>query len=200
MLLAMLPGSCASVDPAAPADGVRLACIGLADPDCTSVATTAMSRVPGAGTIVAVVVEAYPCDVGQCPPGFEDRKELSITVELVDPARIHQFGATTMFTGDLTISSGLDAVSTVVSPASTRTGTDVDPFTTGHCGLGSPIDADGSLWDPIGSIDARMPGLVGDVAGRFVLTGDRSARFVTATGFGLNLLRRDGPKSYLGCD
>ena len=196
----VLLSACGGSDPSPASEGVSLACVGVAEQECQSVASAAAGRVGGAGTIVAVAVEAYPCDIGQCPPGFEERQELSIVVELVGPPRIHQFGATTMFTGSLTIDAGLDAVSFPISPASRRTGSGLDAFSTGHCGLGSPIDADGSLWDPVGFIDPRAKAVIGESSGRFLLTGDDTARFEARDGFVIGLVRRAGAKSYLGCD
>ena len=72
-------------------------------------------------------------------------------------------------------------------------------FTIGHCGLSSPIDVDGSLWDPIGAIDGSHPAAINAAAGQFTLAGEATARFETDTGFAVNLLRREGPKAFRLC-
>jgi hypothetical protein len=45
----------------------------------------------------------------------------------------------------------------VMLAASSRQGLEIAqpfPFALGHCGLGSPVDVDGSLWDPLAGVDA----------------------------------------------
>lgn len=80
-------------------------------------------------------------------------------------------------------------------------------FSLGHCGLHSPIDVDGSFWDPI---DGLTPGggpldLEGDseminaTVGFFVVIGD-DARFRTESGSVIRLERHDGEKEFPGCD
>jgi len=80
-------------------------------------------------------------------------------------------------------------------------------FSLGHCGLSSPIDVDGSFWDPVDGLDAggaRLD-LEGDseminaTAGFFVVIGDE-ARFRTESGSVLTLERHDGQKEFPGCD
>ena len=80
-------------------------------------------------------------------------------------------------------------------------------FSLGHCGLASPIDVDGSFWDPLDGVTAgggRLD-LEGDseminaTAGFFVVIGD-DARFRTGSGSVLSLTRQDGEKEFPGCD
>jgi hypothetical protein len=70
----------------------------------------------------------------------------------------------------------------------------------GHCGLMSPIDVDGSLWDPVGFVDGDDPAYLNASPGTLSLLGPALARFVADTGFIVGLARRVGPKSYSLCD
>jgi hypothetical protein len=80
-------------------------------------------------------------------------------------------------------------------------------FSLGHCGLSSPIDVDGSFWDPIdgltaagGPLDLESDGeMINATAGFFVVIGDE-ARFRTESGSVLSLERHEGEKEFPGCD
>ena len=80
-------------------------------------------------------------------------------------------------------------------------------FSLGHCGLSSPIDVDGSFWDPAegltaggGPLDLESDGeMINATAGFFVVIGDE-ARFRTGSGSVLTLERHDGEKEFPGCD
>jgi hypothetical protein len=198
--LALALTCCDAAEPSTTADpDIRLACLSVKEAACESIAGEVRGRMAGAGSLVAMSVESFPCDIGQCPPGFEARQEYSIVAEFTAPPRIRQFGATTMFTGSLQIDAGMDTESVVVLPVSVRTGERARPLSLGLCGLGSPIDADGSLWDAVGAIDSRHDAAANAAPGQFSLTGETTARFQSDSGFAVNLLRRAGPKSYRLC-
>jgi len=81
-------------------------------------------------------------------------------------------------------------------------------FDLGHCGLGSPIDFDGSLWNPIaGDEGAGGPltedhrsELINQTSGTLImLTGDL-ARFVTPLGAVVTLARLPAGRPYYFCD
>jgi hypothetical protein len=86
-----------------------------------------------------------------------------------------------------------------VTPSSGPAG-DVIPFATGHCGLFSPIDVDGALWDPHGPVDAAAFEANNAAEGRFERTGQGTATFVADTGFRVGLLRHAGAGVYPLCD
>jgi hypothetical protein len=101
-----------------------------------------------------------------------------------------------------------EAGGTILAPASAP----IEPatayrFSLGHCGLHSPIDVDGSFWDPIDGLTAggaplelgSDPEMINATAGFFVVIGDE-ARFRTETGSVVRLERHDGPKEFPGCD
>lgn len=80
-------------------------------------------------------------------------------------------------------------------------------FVLGHCGLLSPIDVDGSLWDAVDGVTAGGGPLdleadvemINGTPGVLVVIGDE-ARFRTEGGSVLRLARHDGRKEFPGCD
>jgi hypothetical protein len=79
-------------------------------------------------------------------------------------------------------------------------------FSLGHCGLGSPVDADGSFWDAVDGIDPagrplrleRDNEMINQTSGVIVVIGDE-ARFRTDTGSLIRLERHAGEKEFPGC-
>lgn len=101
-----------------------------------------------------------------------------------------------------------DAGGTIFTPVSAP----IEPatayrFDLGHCGLLSPIDVDGSFWDPVDGLTARGgrldlaadPEMINVTSGFFVVIGDE-ARFRTVTGSVVRLERHAGEKEFPGCD
>jgi hypothetical protein len=84
----------------------------------------------------------------------------------------------------------------------------VFPFTLEHCGLGSPVDVDGSLWDPTGGIDAQggpidtdaeIGDLINPTEGEAVLVGEDRLDFRTPLGVVVVFTRHEGAKGYPAC-
>jgi hypothetical protein len=81
-------------------------------------------------------------------------------------------------------------------------------LTLGHCGLGSPLDFDGSLWDPVGGHDGRGAAIAEEQLGELInatdvavtLVDTRTAWLVTGSGAVVLLARHAGPRNYLLCD
>ncbi len=77
----------------------------------------------------------------------------------------------------------------------------------GHCGLFSPVDVDGSFWDPVGGTTADGAELdlqadsemINATGGLIVVIGDE-ARFRTASGSVVRFERHPGEKEFPGCD
>lgn len=101
-----------------------------------------------------------------------------------------------------------DAGGTILAPVSAP----IQPatayrFSMGHCGLDSPIDADGSFWDPVEGLTAgggpldleAAQEMINASAGFFVVIGDE-ARFRTEAGSVVSLERHAGEKEFPGCD
>lgn len=102
-----------------------------------------------------------------------------------------------------------EPVATVQShtpPGSVPIGAD-QSFTLGHCGLGSPIDLDGALWDPVAGDDGFGGPLTEDQIGELinstpvvlVLIDHETALFATPLGARILLTRHDGPRAYRLC-
>lgn len=81
-------------------------------------------------------------------------------------------------------------------------------FTLGHCGLISPIDIDGSLWDPIAGHDGnggplsevQLSELINGTPTIVTLTAPNTAELLTPSGAVIALQRHDGPRTYFLCD
>jgi hypothetical protein len=98
-----------------------------------------------------------------------------------------------------------------VEPASVR-GIPEDvvfSLTLGHCGLGSPIDVDGSVWDPVGGLDAfgepidseeEVGELINATAVSAIIASVGRLDLRTPLGSVVVLARHDGPRDYPGCD
>ena len=77
-----------------------------------------------------------------------------------------------------------------------------------HCGLNSPIDIDGSLWEPVGAHEgsggplneAQIGDLINPTTTVVVLTSPEFLQMRTPTGAVVLLARHDGPREYIGCD
>lgn len=80
-------------------------------------------------------------------------------------------------------------------------------FALAHCGLFSPIDFDGSLWDPVGGDDGfggpltddQQGELVNATSGTLTLIQPNLAQFVTPLGAVVTLSRHNGGRLYHLC-
>jgi hypothetical protein len=76
-----------------------------------------------------------------------------------------------------------------------------------HCGLFSPIDVDGSLWEPIAGDDGaggpltadQIGDLINETSVALVLVDHATMLMVTRHGGRVLLTRHDGPRNYFGC-
>ena len=77
----------------------------------------------------------------------------------------------------------------------------------GHCGLLSPVDVDGSFWNPVdgttadgAELDLRADSeMINATGGLIVVIGDE-ARFRTASGSVVRFERHAGEREFPGCD
>lgn len=83
-----------------------------------------------------------------------------------------------------------------ISPTGAVIGTDYG-YAMPHCGIGSPIDVDGSFWDAV--ILPPDPVQFDGVPGTFRLTARDVATFTDASGAVLHLARHQGPKEFGYC-
>jgi hypothetical protein len=106
---------------------------------------------------------------------------------------------------------GLDefgiSIDAITPPGSVPVGSE-QAFTLGHCGLSSPIDIDGSLWDPVagegaagGPLTETNTGeLINSTAVLLVLVDAQTMLMATPAGARILLERHNGPRFYRGCD
>jgi hypothetical protein len=82
------------------------------------------------------------------------------------------------------------------------------PLSLGHCGLFSPVDVDGSLWQPVGGLDAtggaidtdeEIGELINATVGELTIVDEGSAVFRTSTGQLIAMERADGNVDYPLC-
>jgi hypothetical protein len=187
-----------SPDPVGPTHPV--ACLDLSSADCRTVADATAVSFARDVVISAMVVQGFACVGGlqDCPDTLQARPAGSPLVETLD-GRLWTV-AVSIAGGQIVLGDPVEALSARVAPTSGRAGAAEIPFSLGHCGLYSPIDVDGSFWDPVGPIDGQHPAAINASDGRLRFTGPASAEFRTADGFVLALARRAGPKSYQLCD
>jgi hypothetical protein len=81
-------------------------------------------------------------------------------------------------------------------------------FSLGHCGLYSPVDVDGSLWEPVGGhdaqggpidTDAEVGQLITETAGEAMLVNRVRLDYRSERGVVVVFRRLDGPRMYPGC-
>lgn len=111
---------------------------------------------------------------------------------------------------DLVVKTPPDIPTSSLEPTSEAglvVGTSV-PFTLGHCGLLSPVDVDGSLWQPVAGLDAdagpiesddEVGELINATAGGLILTDPDTAEFRTPIGSLIILARAPGALDYPLC-
>jgi hypothetical protein len=168
--------------------------------ECKRVGDAAVARLDVPGTVLYVQVQAYGCEAaGPCPPGFGARRRGDVTIELGEPAGLRRFPVLIDDAGQIQIGQGEEVPSALIDPASEQSRRLENPSSLGHCGIYSPIDVDGSLWDPIADIDGDRPEAINAAAGTILILAPRAGRFVTASGFRVDLVRRPGAKSYSLC-
>jgi hypothetical protein len=101
--------------------------------------------------------------------------------------------------------------SAVVGPDSRRGGWAIgaaQELTLGHCGLASPLDFDGSLWDPVGGhngsggqlTEAQVGDLINSSRVSIRLVDPDTALLVTRNGAVVLIERHQGPRPIRLCD
>ncbi|HET9345584.1 MAG TPA: hypothetical protein VFO05_07775 [Candidatus Limnocylindrales bacterium] len=182
-----------------PTPGVeRLACLSVPADQCGRLAAGAAGRLGGEVIVVSTMVGSW-CDADPCPPGLPPRTNGNVFLEVDGPLRIVRVDLQAEPTGEVRFAEPVLETSALITPTSPRVGPGPVQFDLGHCGLHSPVDFDGSLWDPIGEIDGDAPDAINAAAGQIVLLGPQRARFRSDGGFTVDLARRDGPKAYPLC-
>ena len=83
-----------------------------------------------------------------------------------------------------------------ISPTGAVVGTDYG-YEMPHCGIHSPIDVDGSFWDPENPLDDQVQ--FDGAPGTFRLTTSATATFTDTSGQVLHLVRHRGAKEFGVC-
>jgi hypothetical protein len=81
-------------------------------------------------------------------------------------------------------------------------------LTLGHCGLGSPLDFDGSLWNPTGGHNGngqapsqeQINDVINSTPVTIMLISPLAAVMTTQNGGVVYLDRHEGPRAYFPCD
>ena len=95
------------------------------------------------------------------------------------------------------LAPGQDSITLLpISPAGATIGVSY-AYEMPHCGLGSPIDVDGSFWDGVGA--PADPVMFDGAPGRFELVTRDAAAFTSSAGDVLRLIRHSGPKTFGLC-
>lgn len=182
--------------PASPA-GPAVACVDLDESQCRVVLDGLGAHLQSGGTAAHVVISQRFCD-GPCP-GAETGTWLShVFVQFVD-AREPAFFATTVDGGGMhwevipTFTVHLAARSPRLVRSSTTISLKI-------CGLGGPIDVDGSFWDPVGVIAASILDDVDRTSVTFTLTSIGRAELSFGGTTLMRLVRHAGPIDVTPCD
>lgn len=204
--LAVVAG-CGSTAPSPPstrepaATGVALACLSVEPPECADVYRSAVTLLPpGHPPVVAAQVAAWSCEAGPCPPGFGRRGAGRAVVEFEDGGGLVSWQLTADPAGSVAVGPASAEAIGAFEPESPPAGGPVAAFSLGHCGLDSPIDFDGSFWDPVGPVDGDAAEAINSASGTITLLAPDLAEFRAPSGFVVRLQRHEGRKSLFGCD
>jgi hypothetical protein len=165
---------------------------------CRLLADVAIDALPGHPPVTYTVVGPPPCAAAPCPDSLLPGDRLDVTVQFAGeaPQVVTVDAAADGFKATDAGEAGLIEL----TPSSAHgSGPGPHRFALGHCGIGSPIDFDGSFWDPSGWIDIDGEAASDGAEGRLVLTSPDSANFSTDSGSELDLVRHPGSKYFPGC-
>jgi hypothetical protein len=177
--------------------GPTIGCLGVQRDQCRLLADVAVDALPGHPPVTYTEVGPPSCAAAPCPDSLLPGDRLDVTVQFAGEA---PQVVTVDATGDgfKATDAGEAGLSELAPSSAHATGQGPGRFVLGHCGIGSPIDFDGSFWDPSGWIDLDAAASNAS-AGTLVLTSRDTAHFSTGTGFELDLVRHPGSKYFPGC-
>ena len=179
--------------------GLALACWDVDEDQCRQAFTEVIRILPADGPpIVAASVVAFGCDNLPCAKGLG--RGGAVSVEYANGGGLHAWPVSAAEDGSLTFGDHSTGLPEAFLPESPRMAQRVIDFSFGHCGLSSPIDVDGSFWDPIGQVDSDAPDAINSSIGTFSLVGPADAVFTSRTGFTVHLRRHQGARNLQGCD
>ena len=193
LLLACVPPS-ELTNPQGPA----IACLGVQLDQCRVLADVALGALPGHPPVSYTEVGPPSCVAAPCPEALLPGNRLIVTIQFTGaaPRLVTIDAAADGFQASDGGEAGLIELAPESAPARAP---GPRPFALGHCGIGSPIDLDGSFWDPAGRIDFQADEAINAADGTLVLTSQDTAHFSTANGFEIDLVRHPGSKYFPGC-
>jgi hypothetical protein len=178
---------------------IPTACLSLGDIDCQRAAGLARQVLLETDPpVVYVQAGPFACREGaQCATTLDARPEGDVTLEFADGTALlvhlkDEAGAVQQTRSDA-MGILVEPSSQVGSPAGPQ------PYTLGHCGIFSGIDADGSWWDPVGPVDMDSGDAVNATEGVLNLTDPTHGTFTAPSGFAVQLQRRNGAKVLPPC-
>jgi hypothetical protein len=176
---------------------VPTGCLGLDAADCVRVADAVAAAIrDDPRQVTYIQVGPFGCPAVGCPRSLNARPAGDVTVEFAarDPV-VFAAGAV----GDKLDLTRHDESFVAVNPASRPLGTLSSRYQLGHCGIFSPIDVDGTFWDPVGFVDVDHADTVNSAAGVFTRTSPVSASLRTTGGLSVDLVRHQGVKQFRLC-
>jgi hypothetical protein len=172
---------------------VPTACIGLGADDCRRVVAKVATIVPVGSAVTYVQVGPFGCATAEgCGPSLLERPQGDIRLDA--GAGALSYHVTANGGGDLTIERQ-DAFGVLVGPESAGPVTaGARPFSLGHCGLWSGIDAGGTWWDPVNAVDGDHGDAINAAQGTLTILDPDHATFASKGGLLVQLIRHPGPK------
>ena len=173
---------------------IPTACLTLGDIDCQRAAGLAKQVLAnGDPPVVYIQVGPFGCKEGdRCPTTLDARPEGDVTLDFGNgtglTVHLKVANGSVQQTREPAMGVGVEPASAVGWPAGPQ------PYTLGHCGILSGIDADGSWWDPVGPVDMDSGDAINATEGVLNLTDPTHGTFVAPSGFSVQLQRRDGTK------
>jgi hypothetical protein len=179
---------------------VATACLTLTPEDCAVARDAALATLTADDpAVIYVQVGPFGCATGdRCPETLAARPEGDVTIEFVGATadNVHVIAAAD---GSLAAERAPGFGIAVEPSSAVGLAAGPQPFTLGHCGIFSGIDADGSWWDPVGPVEMDSGDAVNATVGVLNLTDPTHGTFVAPSGFAIQLERRDGAKVLPPC-
>ena len=179
-----------NIDPTTP-----LGCFGLGEVDCRRVLEAAAVEVgPTDAPVSYVQVGPFGCPAGQgCEASLLARPAGGVVIELVEGTPV-ELSVELRPDGTLAVARAEGFMVEVEPSSAVNSLLGPMPFSLGHCGLGSGIDADGSWWDPVGVVNSDHGDAINAADGTIAPVGPNQATFSSKGGFSVSLIRHRGVK------
>jgi hypothetical protein len=173
---------------------IPTACVGLGADDCQRVVAQLSTIVPAGTAVTYIQVGPFGCPTEQgCAPSLAARPQGDVTLEA--GAGALSYHVTAAGGGAQLTIERQDAFGVLLGPTSQPPVTaGARPFSLGHCGLWSGIDAGGSWWDPVGLVDGDHPDVINAAEGTLTIIDPDHATFTSRGGFTVELQRHPGDK------